>query len=105
MRRITRNLLLPILLAACATAAAAQQNPALTVASGALDRAAHENAVTMQRGCKSLNQAVEEVRRRYQGRIVSAETKVQNGQEVHEIKVLTSDGKVKTERIPGCRRN
>jgi hypothetical protein len=52
----------------------------------------------------TLEQAVAQVRSQYNGRIVSAETRVSGGQETHVIKVLTSDGKVKTVRIPGRRR-
>ena len=36
----------------------------------------------------------ESVRSRTGGRVVSAETKIQGGREVHYIKVLTKDGKV-----------
>ena len=56
-----------------------------------------------QRGGMTLSQAVEQVRRQYGGRIVSAETEVSGGRETHVIKVLTDDGKVKTVRIPGKR--
>ena len=49
----------------------------------------------------SLSQAVESVRRSTDGRIVSAETKTKNGREVHYIKVLTKDGKVKTHKVSG----
>ena len=49
----------------------------------------------------SLSEAVEQVRRQYRGRIVSARTQVRGGRELHVIKVLTDDGKVKTVRIPG----
>jgi len=56
---------------------------------------------TFQRSGLTLSQAVEQVRRQYGGRIVSAETKVSGGKETHVIKVLTEDGKVKTVRIPG----
>ncbi len=49
----------------------------------------------------SLSEAVEMVKRQYKGRIVSAETKTSGGRQVHHIKVLTEDGKVKTVRIPG----
>jgi len=52
----------------------------------------------------SLSQAIESVRRRTGGRVVSAETKVQGGREVHYIKVLTKDGKVKTHKVNGRRR-
>ena len=61
--------------------------------------------VITQRGCMSLSQAIESVRR--QGnveRIISAETKVSGGQETHHIKVQTKDGRVRTHRVPGCRR-
>ena len=54
-----------------------------------------------QGGGKSLSEAVEQVRRQYGGRIVSAETQVSGGREVHVIKVLTDDGKVKTVRVQG----
>jgi hypothetical protein len=58
-----------------------------------------------QSGGPSLGEAVERVRRQYNGRIVSAETRVSGNREVHVIKVLTEDGKVITERIPGRIRN
>lgn len=54
-----------------------------------------------QGGGMTLNQAVEQVRRQYGGRIVSAETRKRGGREVHVIKVLTADGKVKTVEVPG----
>ncbi len=50
----------------------------------------------------TLSQAVEQVRRRGDvERVISAETQVRNGREVHVIKVLTRDGRVTTHRIPG----
>ncbi len=52
----------------------------------------------------SLSQATESVRRRTNGKVVSAETRVQGGREVHYIKVLTKDGKVKTHKVNGRRR-
>ncbi|MGB5255797.1 MAG: hypothetical protein WBN07_02245 [Woeseiaceae bacterium] len=52
----------------------------------------------------TLSQAIESVRRRTNGRVVSAETRVQGGREVHYIKVLTKDGKVKTHKVNGPRR-
>ena len=58
-----------------------------------------------QGNCPSLSEAVERVRRQHNGRIVSAETRVSGNREVHYVKVLTEDGKVKTERIPGCSRS
>jgi uncharacterized membrane protein YkoI len=52
----------------------------------------------------SLSQAIESVRKRTGGKVLSAETKVQGGREVHHIKVLTPDGKVRTHRVNGRRR-
>jgi len=58
-----------------------------------------------QGGCKSLSEAVDQIRRRTNGRIVSAETRTnKNGRDVHHIKVLTKDGKVKTHKVQGCKR-
>jgi len=54
-----------------------------------------------QQGGMTLSQAIESVRRRTNGRVVSAETRVQGGREVHYIKVLTKDGKVKTHKVNG----
>jgi len=55
-------------------------------------------------GGKSLNEAVEQVRRQYKdGRIISAETKVSGGREVHHIRVMV-DGKVKTVTVNGRKR-
>jgi uncharacterized membrane protein YkoI len=51
----------------------------------------------------SLSEAIESVRSRTGGRVVSAETKVSNGREVHYIKVLTEDGKVRTHKVNGRR--
>ena len=54
----------------------------------------------------SLSQATSAVRSRLGpgDRIISAETRVQGGREVHIIKVLTKDQKVKTHRFNGRRR-
>ena len=52
---------------------------------------------------KTLSQAVEQVRSQTGGRILSAETKAQGNREVHHIKVLTKDGKVKTHKVQGRR--
>ena len=57
-----------------------------------------------QSDCMSLSEAIESVRSRTGGRVVSAETKVSNGREVHYIKVLTEDGKVRTHKVNGRRR-
>ena len=53
---------------------------------------------------KSLSEAVEQVRRKTGGRILSAETKMEGNREVHHIKVLTKDGKVKTHKVQGRKR-
>ena len=60
--------------------------------------------VVAQNNGKSLSEAVEQVRRQTGGRILSAETRVEGGREVHHIKVLTKDGKVKTHKVPGRKR-
>lgn len=54
----------------------------------------------------SLSQATAQVRNRLRpgDRIVSAETRVQGGREVHIIKVLTKDKQLKTHRFNGRRR-
>ena len=54
-----------------------------------------------QKNGKTLSEAIDQVRSRTKGRIISAETKVKGGREVHHIKVLTKDGKVKRIRIDG----
>jgi len=53
----------------------------------------------------SLSQAVASIRRRGDvERVVSAKTENKNGREVHVIRYMTKDGKVKTARIQGRRR-
>lgn len=52
-----------------------------------------------QRGM-SLQQAITLAQQRYQGRVVRAETKSQNGRRVHEIRILGEDGRVRTVRFP-----
>lgn len=55
-----------------------------------------------QRDCLTLGEAIERVRRQYDGRIVNAETRRQGNREMHHIRVMTENGVVKTVRIPGC---
>ncbi len=50
---------------------------------------------------QSLEQAINSVKRRYGGRIVSAYTEVRGGREIHVVRVLTKEGNVKTVRVPG----
>ena len=57
----------------------------------------------VQGGGMSLSDAIESVRRSTGGKIISAETKIQGGREVHYIKVL-KDGKVKTHKVNGRKR-
>jgi len=57
-----------------------------------------------QKGGKSLAECVEQIRRKTNGRIINAETKVKGGREVHHVKVLTKDGKVKTNKCQGRKR-
>jgi uncharacterized membrane protein YkoI len=51
----------------------------------------------------TLAQATESIRRQTGGQVLSAETRVQGGREVHHIKVL-KDGKVKTYKVNGRKR-
>jgi hypothetical protein len=102
MRRLTKILLPALLLCVGAAPAAAAgdrfapDEHRLSPRNGQL--------LVAQNNCPSLNEAVERVRRQYNGRIVSAETRVSGNRDVHHIKVLTQDGKVKTVTIPGCPR-
>lgn len=57
-----------------------------------------------QDGGMSLSQATQSVRSRTGGQILDAQTRVQGGREVHYIKVLLKDGKVKTVKVNGRRR-
>ncbi len=63
----------------------------------------HPDYRAVQSSGMSLSQAIESVRRQTGGKVVSAETRVQGGREVHHIKVLTN-GKVKTFKVNGRRR-
>jgi hypothetical protein len=59
--------------------------------------------IAQNNGGKSLSEAVEQVRRQTNGQILSAETRANGNREVHYIKVLTKDGKVKTHKVQGRR--
>lgn len=48
---------------------------------------------------KSLDEAVSDARDRYNGRVLSAETRNRGGRESHNIRILTNDGKVKRLQI------
>ena len=58
---------------------------------------------TVQSDGMTLSEATESVRKRTGGQVLSAETRVQGGREVHYIKVL-KDGKVKTHKVNGRKR-
>jgi hypothetical protein len=61
---------------------------------------------TAQGGGMSLSEAVESLRQRADvERVISAETRVSNGREVHHIRVMTRDGKVVTHKVQGRQRN
>ncbi len=101
MHALLKALLLAAALAAGTSGAAAAEAPGRQQAV-----AAGEKLLLAQADGPTLNEAVEQVRRRYNGRIVivSAETRIRGTREVHHIKVLTEDGKVRTHRIPGRNR-
>lgn len=94
MRNFRHNLIL-----ACAALLLAA--PLAATAAGSVSAAQADTLRLAQRDGPSLSEAVSQVRRQYNGRIVSAETRMRGNREMHHIKVLTSDGKVKTVRIPG----
>jgi uncharacterized membrane protein YkoI len=47
----------------------------------------------------SLQQAIEMVQMRYPGRVVGAKTINENGRDVHEIRILGTENRVRTVRI------
>jgi len=101
--RLNSPTLLVVMLFASITATALESGPDAALASGGISPPGVDPARVHQGSGLTLEQAVAQVRREYNGRIVSAETRVSDGKETHIIKVLTSDGKVKTVRIPGRR--
>ena len=105
MRSSLKVLLMSILLVVAVPAMAMQSTDGSQNSSGASKASDVSDLGKFQSGGMSLSQAVEMVRRKYGGRIVSAETVVKGNREEHVIKVLTQDGKVKTERVPGRQRN
>jgi hypothetical protein len=102
MRPFTRISLTIALLALGGQLHALEDRSGSSVLSGATAGATTEAPVIFQGGGMTLEQAVAQVRRQYPGgKIVSAETRTSGGRETHVIKVLTSDGTVKTVRVPG----
>lgn len=94
-----RNLLIILSLFALLGAAPASARPAGQGGDKAAPAVSHGDAAFQSRGI-SLEEAVRRVRRQYDGRIVSAETRGSGERRVHVIKVLTKDGRVRTVRIP-----
>lgn len=63
-----------------------------------------DHQIAQRGGCKSLADAVEQVRRQYDvQRIISAGTQRSGNREVHRIKFMTREGTVRTVSIQGCR--
>lgn len=92
MRLLSKTLMLVWVLAAA---------PAAVADPGRLPGSQDGRFLVAQQDGLTLNEAVEMVRRRCNCRILSAETRTNGNREVHIIKVLTEDGEVRTERIPG----
>jgi len=103
MRSIVLTLTTLLLLTGGPVTFASPSHPADALSGGGFEAPSLPSAGTRQGSGMTLSEAVEQVRRQYNGRIVSAETIVSGGRETHVIKVLTEDGKVKTVRIPGRR--
>ena len=97
MRTLLTTLLISIALTASGQGIAAQR------AANIADQSPSPALSAMQSNGVTLSQAVEQVRRQYNGRILSAETQVSDDRETHVIKVLTEDGTVKTVRVAGKR--
>lgn len=47
----------------------------------------------------SLDQAVEQAKQRLGGRVISAETRERDGKRIHNVRILTKEGKVRRLRI------
>ena len=106
--RILLTLILSALLAATPVAAEAihrDDSPNGLIAQFGEDTARSADRAAQKNGCPSLAEAIEQVRQQTGGKILSAKTKLNGNREVHRIKVLTKDGKVKTFEIRGCRRD
>tara|TARA_R110002049_G_scaffold23726_39_gene84258 strand:+ start:411 stop:845 length:435 start_codon:yes stop_codon:yes gene_type:complete len=99
--QIRRSLLLLSLLAMATTS---QALPVVTDAAAELQIQDLQppGVLATQGNGMSLAQAVESVRRRGDvERVISAETKTSGGRDVHYVRVMTKDGKVKTYKVNG----
>lgn len=106
MRSLVPTILLLtiLLLLQPGTAAAVQESgrASLPAAGGVAGGALQQDLTSLQSRGRSLNEAVQQVKRQYPGgRIISAETKRSGNREEHRIKVLTADGKVRTVKVRG----
>ncbi len=61
---------------------------------GISNQLAHPPGQSQKQGI-SLDEAIARARRQSDGKVISAETVRQNGRQVHRIKILTRDGRVK----------
>lgn len=98
MHMLTKLMLPAIMLCLCSTAGASDRLGTRDIPYGSPGG----YLLVAQGNCPSLSEAVERIRQQHNGRIVSAETRISGNREVHHIKVLTSDGKVRTFTVPGC---
>ena len=101
MRTLLKTLLISSLLTLSGPVLAVQLSVGAATQYGAVIAADTADNMAMQGGGVSLSQAVEQVRRQYNGQIVDARTIVKGKREVHVIRVLTEDGKVKTVEVQG----
>jgi hypothetical protein len=101
MRTLLKTLLISSVLTLTGSVFAAQLSVGASPEYGAVVAEGNADNTAMQGGGVSLSQAVEQVRRQYKGQIVDARTEVKGNREVHVIRVLTEDGKVKTVKVQG----
>ena len=95
-----------MLLATASPALALVVAPAVVDEPVAAARPDQPPIVTVQGNGVTLQQAIAQVKRSGNvERVLDAKTQVSGGREVHVIKVLTTDGKVRTHRVPGKKRN
>ncbi len=104
MRALTTLLIAGLLLVAgTATAGDRQRAPQHSApnSSHTQGNARQDTLRLAQSNGLTLAQAIEQVKRQYKGRIVGAETTIKGNREVHRIRVLTEDGKVRTVTVQG----
>ena len=106
-KKLTSLLIISLLFAISSNAQAFNLEESLQeIATGEYTGPATDLQIAQRGGGKSLSEAVESVRR--QGnveRIVSATTRIEGNREVHHIRYMTKDGKVRTTKVPGRRRD